>query len=117
MKNKIYYIETAKTKYPLVFNLNVMEEIQEAYGSLNKWGDAVEIENGEPSVKNLKAGVLSMINEGIDIENEENNENKPKVTSKELGRIITEVGFGKIQEIIKDITVKSTENPENPKNM
>ncbi len=117
MKNKIYYIETEKAKYPLVFNLNVMEEIQETYGSLTKWGDAVEMENGEPNVKNLKSGILSMINEGIDMENEEHHEERAKMTSKEVGRLITEVGFGKIQEIIKDVTKKSTDNPENSKNM
>ena len=35
MKNKITYLTMSDgTKYPLIFTLNVMEEIQEKYGSL-----------------------------------------------------------------------------------
>ena len=34
MKNTICYIETEKGTYPMVFNLNVMEEIQDKYGSM-----------------------------------------------------------------------------------
>ena len=38
MKNTVVYIETESKKYPLAFNLNVMEVIQEHYGSLEEWG-------------------------------------------------------------------------------
>ena len=31
MQNKLTYIESGDGKYPIVFNINVMEEIQEAY--------------------------------------------------------------------------------------
>ena len=31
-------------EYELVFNLNVMEEIQEKYGSVQEWGELVEAE-------------------------------------------------------------------------
>ena len=42
MKDKVVYIETDGKKIPLVFNLNVMEEIQEQYGSLEKWGEITQ---------------------------------------------------------------------------
>lgn len=117
MKNEVSYLETSNAKYPICFNLNVMEEIQEAYGTMSKWGDLVEDkENGEPKIKDLKVGLLAMINEGIDIENEKNNENKPLVTSKQLGRIISEVGFVEIVNIIKSITIKSISTVEESKN-
>ena len=67
MKNTVVYIDTDKRKYPLVFNLNVMEEIQEQYGSLDEWGKVTQ-GNGEPQVKDLKNGIMAMINEAIDIE-------------------------------------------------
>lgn len=108
MKNTVVYIETEKKNYPIVFNLNVMEEIQEQYGSLDKWGEITQ-GNGEPKVKDLKAGILAMINEGIEIENEDNGTNNPLLTAKQIGRIMTEVGIATIVEKIKEITVASTQ--------
>lgn len=107
MKNKIVYVETEKKRFPLVFNLNVMEEIQEQYGSLENWG-AITQGDGEPKVKDLKAGIMAMINEGIDIENEENGTNETPLTEKQVGRIMTEVGIQEIVKRIQEITVAST---------
>ena len=111
MKNKVVYIETEKRKIPLVFNLNVMEEIQEQYGSLEKWG-AITQGDGEPKVKDLKAGIMAMINEAIDIENEENGSNETPLTEKQIGRIMTEVGIQEIVKKIQEITVASTNSGE-----
>ncbi len=115
MKSNISFIFTENRRYPLIFNLNVMEEIQEQYGSVSNWGDVVE-GDGEPNIKNLKAGLIAMINEGIDICNEENGENTPFVTSKQVGRIITEVGFDNIIATIKQLTVESTKTGDELKN-
>ena len=116
MKNIIVYIETEKKKYPLAFNLNVMEEIQEAYGSFDKWGRVTQ-GTGEAKVKDLKVGFLAMMNEAIDMLNEENNTNEPMVTARQLGRIMTEVGVQKIVEKIQEITVASTKGEDNEKNV
>lgn len=115
MKNTIVYIETEKRNIPLVFNLNVMEEIQEQYGSLDKWG-AITQGDGEPKVKDLKAGIIAMINEGIDIENEENGTNEPMMTLKQVGRLMTEVGIQEIVAKIQEITIASTKSEDNGKN-
>ena len=109
MQNKLTYIGSAGKTYPIVFNLNVMEEIQEAYGSLSAWGKIVENEDGgEPKIKDLKIGLMMMINEAIDIENEEHGKNDPLVTSKQVGRLIGEFGFAEITRVIKNLTVSST---------
>lgn len=115
MKNTIAYIETENRKVPLVFNLNVMEEIQEQYGSLDKWGEITE-GDGEPRAKDLKAGIIAMINEGIDIENEENGTNEPMLTLKQVGRLITEVGIQEIVAKIQEITLASTKSEDDGKN-
>lgn len=107
MKNTTVYIETEKAKYPLVFNLNVMEEIQEQYGSLDNWGKLTQ-GDGEPHIKDLKNGIMAMINEGIDIENEDRAEKQFILTRKQVGRIISEVGIPYIIEKIREITVAST---------
>ena len=112
MKNARVYIETEKKKIPLVFNLNVMEEIQEKYGTLEKWGEITQ-GNGEPKVKDLKAGIMAMMNEAIDIENEENGTNETPLTEKQVGRIMTEAGIKAIVEKIQEITIASTKSGDN----
>ena len=116
MKNTVVYIETAEKKYPLAFNLNVMEEIQEHYGSLDEWGKVTQ-GDGEPKVKDLKCGVLAMLNEGIDMENESNGTNEPMLTAKKVGRIMTEVGIANIVKAIQDITVASVKTEDSGKNV
>ena len=116
MKDVIRHIETEKKVYPIVFNLNVMEEIQEAYGSMDAWGDCVS-GDGEPKIKDLKAGLMAMMNEGIDIENEEEGTNEPFVTAKQVGRILSEVGIGAVIQAIQSITVESTQTGDEQKNV
>ena len=115
MKDVIRYIETEKKFYPVVFNLNVMEEIQEQYGSMSAWGDVVSGE-GEPKIKDLKAGLVAMINEAIDITNEENGTSEPFVTAKQVGRILSEVGVDIVAKVIRDITIASTKTGDELKN-
>ena len=112
MKNARVYIETEKKKIPLVFNLNVMEEIQEKYGTLEKWGE-ITTGDGEPKVKDLKAGIMAMMNEAIDIENEENGTDEKPLSEKQVGRIMTEVGIKAIVEKIQEITIASTKSGDN----
>ena len=114
MLNKLTYIEANGRNYPIVFNINVMEEIQEAYGTISAWGAIVEnAEGGEPKVKDLKIGLMAMINEGIDIENELTGGNMPMVNTKQVGRIISDKGFEEITRVIKNLTVASTQTGDN----
>lgn len=114
MQNKLTYIKAKDKSYPIVFNINVMEEIQEKYGSLSAWGGVVENANGgEPKIKDLKIGLMLMINEGIDIENEETGKNEPMLDTKQVGRLITEVGFDVITKKIQELTVASTNTGDN----
>lgn len=114
MNDKIVYIETANNRYPLVFNLNVMEAIQERYGSISAWGQVVEnTGGGEPKIKDLKIGLMEMMNEAIDIENEGREVKEPFVDAKKVGRIIGEKGFDEITNVIKALTVSSTKSEDN----
>ena len=114
MQNKLTYIKTKDRDYPIVFNINVMEEIQEVYGSVSAWGRMVEnAEGGEPKVKDLKIGLMLMINEGIDIENEMTGKNEPMLSAKQVGRLIGDVGFQVITDVMKKITIASTHTGDN----
>ena len=116
MKTYKFTFEVDDKKYTLVFNWNVMETIQAKYGSVQKWGRLTDSKKGEPNAKALIFGFSEMINEAIDIENEENNTEKPFLTLKQVGRIITKAG---IQESAKQLNKAITESvkDEHPKNI
>ena len=98
--------------YKLVFNLNVMEAIQEEYGSLTAWGDLTDGSSGEPNAKAVIFGFTQMINEGIDICNEENGTNDKPLTLKQVGRMITEYGLLEATKTMNQTVIDSTESQE-----
>lgn len=115
MIDKINYLETESEKYPLVFSLNVMEAIQDKYGSIDKWSSLIQ-KNGEPDIKALKFFMTEAINEGIEIENEKNNEKRKSVTSKQVGRILTEVGLSNTANKIMTTISESIQTDDTSKN-
>lgn len=100
MIDKMKYIETENRKYPLIFNLNVIEQVQEKYGDLDKWSASITPTDGLPSIKDLKWTITQMINEGIDIENETNEIKQSFVTDKQVGRLLTQLGLQNISGIV-----------------
>lgn len=94
--------------YKLVFNLNVMENIQEEYGSVSEWGRLTDGEDGEPNAKAVIFGFAEMINEGIDITNEEEGTDYPPMTLKQVGRMISEIGFANANAKLNETLVAST---------
>ena len=99
-------------EYVLVFNLNVMENIQEEYGSVEHWGDLTDGSTGEPSAKAVIFGFREMLNEGIDIRNEEEGLNIPTLTLKQVGRLITEVGLEHATNVLNETVINSTQSAE-----
>lgn len=98
--------------YPLVFNLNVMERIQEEYGSLSAWGSITDGSNGEPNAKAVLFGLTEMINEGIDIRNEENGTQEAFLTVKQVGRMLTAIGVQDATKVMNDTVIQSTQSNE-----
>ena len=113
MKNYGGEIKYKERTYKLPFNLNVMEEIQEEYGSLDKWSELTEGgEKGEPNVKAIIFGLTKMINEGIEIENEEKGTQEKLLTTRQVGRIVTEVGLAEAMKSITGTVTESTKSDE-----
>lgn len=110
MKSAMQEIEYRGKTYKLVFDLNVMEAIQDEYGSIDAWGKLTEHEDGEPNVKALVFGVTEMINEGIDIDNDENGTDEKTLTHKQVARILTEVGLESVAEKMQKSVIDSTED-------
>ena len=125
--------------YKLVFNLNVMEAIQEEYGSIDNWGALTdgtayakaeyEKQNheipwedlsdedrskftGEPDAKAVIFGFTQMINEGIDIDNEDNGTDDKPLSLKQVGRLITEIGLANATNTLNETVIASTKGEE-----
>lgn len=112
MKDYKFELEVEDKKYPMIFNLNVIQEIQDEYGTIKKWGELTDGKSGETNVKALIFGLTHMINEAIEIKNEEEGLNEPLLTKKQVGRIVTKAGVEKSAEKLNEAIVESVKNEE-----
>ena len=113
MKNNETYIEYKGKKYEVVFDMNVIETLQIKYGSFNNWSDLIQPTDGsECNIEALKFGFCEAINEGIDIANEDREEKLEFLTSRQVGRIITDLGLRNINEKIQESVIESTKSEE-----
>lgn len=112
MKDIANTIQYKGEDFPIVFNLNVMEVIQEEYGSIVDWGNLTDGSSGEPNAKAVKFGFCAMLNEGIDIENDEKGTDRKPLTLKQVGRMITEIGMEQVALALNQTVIESTESDE-----
>ena len=94
----------------LVFNLNVMQAIQEEYKTIDNWSKLTDGDAGEVDIKALMFGLTQMINEAIDIDNDENGTNEPFMSSKKVARIITDVGLAQVTKAMQQTVINSTKD-------
>jgi hypothetical protein len=106
-------IEYKEKKYKIYFNLNVMEEIQSEYKTFDNWTDLVSGNGKEADIKALIFGFQAMINEGIDIQNEEEGTDIKPFTKKQIGRLITEIGLQTANQKLIDTVIESTKSTKN----
>ena len=105
-------IQYKDKEYTLVFNLNVMESIQQEYGTLDRWAGLTDGKSGEPDAKAVIFGIKEMINEAIDMENDEHGTDIKPLTHKQVGRIITEAGLMESTRILNETVIESTRDTE-----
>lgn len=94
----------------LVFNLNVMQAIQEEYKSIDNWGKLTDGTSGEVDIKALIFGLTEMINEAIDIDNDENGTDEPFMTTKKVARIITDYGLANATKALNKTVINATKD-------
>lgn len=114
-KDKVV-LKWKNVEYNLVFNLNVMEQIQEEYGSVSAWGELTDNET-EPNAKAVIFGLMCMINEGVDIDNEDNDgvegyTPKKMLSAKQVGRLLTDVGLEEATQRLNDTVVNAVASDE-----
>lgn len=111
MKDISKELEYRGKTYKIVFNLNVMELIQERFGTVEAWGEAMSQEGDkEPKASDIIYGFWCMLNEGIDIDNEvmPQDQRMEPLTLKQVGRMLTEVGINGAASQMKELVVEST---------
>jgi hypothetical protein len=97
-------IEHEGIKYPLIIDLNAMEDFQKSFFA--ETGKSItESESFENF--GLTAGILQFqaaLNEGIDYENQKKGTNRKPVSKREAGRIMSEIGMEKVSSVISELT-------------
>lgn len=123
MKNISDTLKYKGKEYKLVFDFNVMQDLQDEYGTFNKWIEvAYGKESGEPSVKALAFAIMSMVNNGIEIENENRKpeEQEKPINARQANRMLTELaknnGLAGVISSIDGLMEKSLQGGENSKN-
>ena len=97
-------------KYPMCISINVMAELQKKYGSFEETMELIDSsKQDEINYSVLRDFYFYTINEGIDIFNENKNEQEKMnfISERQAGRIITIIGFTQSKETAKS-TVIST---------
>lgn len=115
MKDYKFDFNANGKNYSLVFNLNVMQAIQEEYGTIQAWGALTDRNSvDEIDAKALIFGLKEMLNEAIDITNEtrEPSAKEPFLNSKQVGRIITQIGLKESAEQLNQLIIESTKSEE-----
>ena len=109
MKETFETIDYKEKKYPLVCNINVMEEIQKRYKSFTEWSNLCgrTTDKKEVDIAAFKTGILLMINEGLLIESEDNGTEFKEMTPRQVGRLISEVGLVEITNKLTKVIVES----------
>lgn len=126
---KMARIKIGQNDYPMKMDLNVLEYIQEEYGSINQFErdilgiELVKDEDGkqiytkagdcqmrivEPSVKAIKAALPMMINEGLAIEADIKGERYVPVSEQEIFRSC-QIPFGDLADMIHEEFAKCFE--------
>jgi hypothetical protein len=108
--DKLTYLETPETRYPMAFTFNVMEAIQDKYGTIENWSKLIQSKQ-EPNISALKFFLTEAINEGLDIEGQKN-----VLTTKQIGRILTQAGIQNASKAIQDLVTKSVPESNDSKN-
>jgi hypothetical protein len=132
MLDIVEHIKAGDKEYPMAFTHNVMEAIQDKYGSIDAWSKVLQPEPykdeegniiiPEPKIKDIKWTYMQAINEGIDIENEGKAEKRPFVTEKQVGRLLTIMDINTAKKKIMKLAVESVktetveENEDKEKN-
>ena len=108
MQDIIRHISFNGIDYPLAFTLNVIEKIQDKYGSYEKWGEMTDGKEQEVNIGALKFGILEMINDRKELGMQ---------TRSKKGEEIPEDHDRRFQDFSKDTEMQAISNAGNSKDV
>lgn len=116
MKKEKILLNYKGEDYELVFNLNVMEQIQDEYGSIEAWGELTD-NTTEPNIKAVIFGLTCMVNEGVEIYNDDHEDDEdftPRklLSNKKVGRLVSEIGLAEVTNKLNKTVTESTKSDE-----
>ena len=116
MLEKIETVQIGIKEYPVIFTLNILEKIQEIYGSMDKWNSLLfGVDGQEPSIKVIIWTFNEMMNEAIDITNIDTEVKQLKLEHKQVGRIIGQLGLkGALAVILKLLSSQAETDEQDP---
>lgn len=109
MIDKIHEFEIRGKKYPIAFNLNVIEAIQEKYKGLEEWEKALGSEKDGEAISTLKWTLWMFVNAGIETNNFEKGEERATITIEQAGMLVGGTSdMRKIMETIQKVVTDSS---------
>ncbi len=116
MKKEKILLNYKGEDYELVFNLNVMEQIQDEYGSIEAWGELTDNAT-EPNIKAVIFGLTCMVNEGVEIYNDDHEDDEdftPRklLSNKRVARLVSEIGLAEVTNKLNKTVTESTKSDE-----
>lgn len=107
MLNKKTVLKIDGKEYDLIFNFNMLEEVQEKYGTYSGFLKSLYKDKEVlPDIKELKWTLLHMINEGIKFANFENNEKTDLVDEDFIDYIMAKKKPARIVVLINEAFTK-----------
>lgn len=109
--NEVKYFDVNNEKIPALFDLNVVAELQDDYGSLTEWNEKCFPEGEEPRLKPLIHAFELAFNEGYDAIGSDK-----RVSRVEAGRIVTQMSLEEAAKNMQGMVVDSTKSGTEEKN-
>lgn len=110
---KIKYVTIEKKEWPLYCDINVMANIQDRFGTLDNWMEAISAE--EPSFEDVRWTFEEFSKEGTSIINDETDKAVEVMTTRKAGRLITSYGIQRTVNELLEIFVESITGNEEKK--
>lgn len=118
MKEKQFFVGEGSERLLLAFNINVLADIQEKYGTLDAWISKVSPSKASPtgSLRDMVTGFTYMANEGVSIQNDEAGEEIRKpFTERQIGRHISSWGTEATVKAMREAVVGSVPEVDDSK--
>ena len=110
---KIEYVTIEGKDWPLFCDINVLAAIQDRFGTLDNWMEAISAE--EPSFEDVIWTFTEFSKEATSIINDETDKAVEVITTRKAGRLITSYGIQRTVDELLEIFVESITGNEEKK--